>query len=507
MSLGIGSIVALPEPAHAAIDCAAAPDDLAALQAAIPAGGAAAVGLGPGFPATVHTTQLAVPVGTDLTLDLCGRTLDLAPTIDGHAALSVPAGASLTILDSGGSGVLRATGATGPAVTGAGAGIGGNGLTSSGHIRIHAGTVIATGGGASGAGIGGGGGHFVGRGAGTGTVTITGGVITATADAAAAIGGGGYGDNNVAGGPGSGFVTISGGEVTATSTRYGAAIGGGRTGTGIVQITGGHIVATGQLLNAPGLGSGVNGRGGEVVITGGHVTAAGAGGAVGVDSPPADSAPQLLRISGGVLNAQALGSRPAIGGDAANRVSAEIVGVELNGDPGPWVAGTPTGSDGVPATLTATGTGHAFTIDTSPTEMRIAFTTGLTLTSAPTTATAGETITVTASVLDHEGQPLADVSSRLTLTSSVATDIISGNTVTFPTASPHTITASFGGHTASFTVEVTGGLAATGVADPLPLALGGGLLLLLGGSLAVWAFRRRKTTGGTDGYPPFTPDP
>src|SRR5690606_6544408 len=321
------------------------------------------------------------------------------------------------------------------------------------------------------------------------------------------IGGGGYGDNNVAGGPGSGFVTISGGEVTATSTRYGAAIGGGRMGTGIVQITGGHIVATGQLLNAPGLGSGVNGRGGEVVITGGNVTAAGAGGAVGVDSPPADSAPQLLRISGGVLNAQALGSRPAIGGDAANRVSAEIVGVELNGDPGPWVAGAPTGSDGVPATLTATGTGHAFTIDTSPTEMRIAFTTGLTLTSAPTTATAGETITVTASVLDHEGQPLADVPSRLTLTSSVATDIISGNTVTFPTASPHTITASFGGHTASFTVEVTGGLAATGVADPLPLALGGGLLLLLGGSLAVWAFRRRKTTGGTDGYPPFPPDP
>src|SRR5690606_21466637 len=82
-----------------------------------------------------------------LPLDLCGRKLDLAPTIDGHAALSVPAGASLTILDSGGSGVLRATGATGPAGTGAGAGIGGNGLTSSGHIRIHAGTVIATDGG------------------------------------------------------------------------------------------------------------------------------------------------------------------------------------------------------------------------------------------------------------------------------------------------------------------------------------------------------------------------
>src|SRR5690606_41124411 len=95
------------------------------------------------------------------------------------------------------------------------------------------------------------------------------------------------------------------------------------------------------------------------------------------------------------------------------------------------------------------GTGHAFTIDTSPTEMRIAFTTGLTLTSAPTTATAGETITVTASVLDHEGQPLAAVSSRLTLTSSVPTDIISGNPVPFPTASPHPVPAAFRGHSRS----------------------------------------------------------
>src|SRR5690606_10235369 len=125
-----------------------------------------------------------------------GRTLDLAPTIDGHAALSVPAGASLTILDSGGSGLLRATGATGPEETGAGAGIGGNGLTSSGHIRIHAGTVIATGGvGVSSllhdfgaAGIGGGA-------YGNGTVTITGGTITATGGGASGAGiGGGGGD-------------------------------------------------------------------------------------------------------------------------------------------------------------------------------------------------------------------------------------------------------------------------------------------------------------------------
>src|SRR5690606_41306504 len=75
MSLGIGSIVALPEPAHAAIDCAAAPDDLAALQAAIPSGGAAALGLGPGLPATLHTPQLAVPAGPALTPDLCGPQL------------------------------------------------------------------------------------------------------------------------------------------------------------------------------------------------------------------------------------------------------------------------------------------------------------------------------------------------------------------------------------------------------------------------------------------------
>jgi hypothetical protein len=139
------------------------------------------------------------------------------------------------------------------------------------------------------------------------------------------------------------------------------------------------------------------------------------------------------------------------------------------------------------------------TITTSITETVIAFTTGLALTSTPTAAEVGDTITVTASVLDYQGQPLADVSSRMTLHSSVATDIIAGNTVTFPSASPHTITASFGGHTATVTVEVAAApsatLAATGT-DSLPIVLSGSLLVLLGGSLAALTRRRGNATVG-----------
>lgn len=57
--------------------------------------------------------------------------------------------------------------------------------------------------------------------------------------------------------------------------------------------------------------------------------------------------------------------------------------------------------------------------------------------------------------------------SAATLSSSVDTDVIAGHTVTFPHASPHTITATLGGVTASTTVEVTP-TAALPPADPAP---------------------------------------
>ncbi|NLT26202.1 MAG: hypothetical protein GXX90_06085 [Microbacteriaceae bacterium] len=155
--------------------------------------------------------------------------------------------------------------------------------------------------------------------------------------------------------------------------------------------------------------------------------------------------------------------------------------------------------------ITATGVGADFMIDLSETETRIDFVTpaaatGLALTTTPrTSAEIGDTVTVTAALVDGGGTELADVSSRLTLTSSVPSDVIVGNTVTFPSASPHVITASYGGHSVSFTVEVTGAaspaLPPTGGTEPLPVIAGAGLLLLLGGALLAVTQRRRAPRG------------
>ena len=62
-------------------------------------------------------------------------------------------------------------------------------------------------------------------------------------------------------------------------------------------------------------------------------------------------------------------------------------------------------------------------------------------TSRTPTPTQGDTITITATGKDADGASTGDVSDDLSLTSSVASDTIDGNTVTFNHASPHTITA------------------------------------------------------------------
>ncbi|MFO6452146.1 MULTISPECIES: hypothetical protein [unclassified Aeromicrobium] len=70
-------------------------------------------------------------------------------------------------------------------------------------------------------------------------------------------------------------------------------------------------------------------------------------------------------------------------------------------------------------------------------------------------AVEGGTITVTATGADAAGNDLGDVSDDVTFTSSVATDVIEGNRITFPHASPHTITATHAnGTTATLVVEV-----------------------------------------------------
>jgi hypothetical protein len=78
--------------------------------------------------------------------------------------------------------------------------------------------------------------------------------------------------------------------------------------------------------------------------------------------------------------------------------------------------------------------------------------------SAPTQ---GDTITITAMGQDADGRSTGDVSDDLTLESSVESDTVDGNTVTFNHASPHTITATYvdpddetNTATASITVEV-----------------------------------------------------
>ncbi|MGA8987238.1 prenyltransferase/squalene oxidase repeat-containing protein [Aeromicrobium sp.] len=63
------------------------------------------------------------------------------------------------------------------------------------------------------------------------------------------------------------------------------------------------------------------------------------------------------------------------------------------------------------------------------------------LTLSDSTPTQGDTITITATGKDADGRSTGDVSDELRLTSSVETDTIDGNTVTFNHASPHTITA------------------------------------------------------------------
>ena len=99
----------------------------------------------------------------------------------------------------------------------------------------------------------------------------------------------------------------------------------------------------------------------------------------------------------------------------------------------------------------------------------------------------------------HDGRPVD--TSGVVLTSSVSTDVVDGLTVTFPTASPHVITATLGDVSTSLTVHVTPTPAPTPTPQPGPAGLSttgtdllpplvAGLLLLLAGAGLVWRRRR-----------------
>jgi immunoglobulin I-set domain protein/beta helix repeat-containing protein len=219
--------------------------------------------------------------GTPATLDLNGFSLSVTGPGAFLASVGVPAGDSLTIVDTstGTPGTLTATGGM------SGAGIGGDAGGDGGTVTIDGGTVNATGGTDS-AGVGGGEGS--GNGGVGGSVSVTGGTVTATGGQfAAGIGGAHAGGSHNNGGAG-GDLSVSGGTVRATGGSEAPGIGGGEGGAtggagGTVTVSGGAVTATGGN-DGVGIGGGdcfceaVGGVGAAITIdSGGEVTATGGG--------------------------------------------------------------------------------------------------------------------------------------------------------------------------------------------------------------------------------------
>lgn len=136
----------------------------------------------------------------------------------------------------------------------------------------------------------------------------------------------------------------------------------------------------------------------------------------------------------------------------------------------------------------------------------------LTLVPSATSVAQGGSLTFTATGESAGGYDLGDVTDEIALASDVATDVVDGDQVTFPTASPHVITATHvpTGVTGSATVEVvppgatppttptTVSPAASSTGGGLPSTGGPGLGLLLAGvgglaSGGVLLARRRRT--------------
>ena len=142
-----------------------------------------------------------------------------------------------------------------------------------------------------------------------------------------------------------------------------------------------------------------------------------------------------------------------------------IVSIDPAGDPLPAglsldpttgaISGTPTGALGTAniTLIAASAVGQ----DT----LAVAITVGagaldyLTITPSATSIDQGGTLSFAVAGFDTEDNPV-DVTGAIALTSSIATDEVAGDEVTFPTASPHTITATHSpsGISASTTIEV-----------------------------------------------------
>jgi hypothetical protein len=114
------------------------------------------------------------------------------------------------------------------------------------------------------------------------------------------------------------------------------------------------------------------------------------------------------------------------------------------------------------------------------------------ITAPASTVAQGKSLTFVVTGADQYGNPVS--ATGAVLTSSMPTDVIDGLTVTFPHASPHTITATLGAFSSSVTVQVIPDTTAlTGVDVGSTLETGLGILLLGALVLLVRRLRRKPT--------------
>ncbi len=507
-------------PAHAAENVGTF-SELADAAETCPAGDSTAI-----LDNNISATGSVLTVECDLIIDVAGYDLALQRIV-------INDGEHLTITDTvGGGQVTLNGGSNGPGIRTTNAE-----LTITGEV-----TVVATAGGNN-AGIGGG------NGADGGTVIIGGNAdVTASATSlyGAGIGGGREGDG--------GTITINdNANVTANGGGFGAGIGGGDGGTtsgvlgngGNVTVNGSATVTATGGTSGAGIGGGYGGDGGTLVIndsatvTGSGISPVGPG--AGKSSLGVLEVYGTFYMPSGTLFFSTGTFNVHPGGHVLGQVGDETDGTLISG------AGT-INNDGVIALdeslVSVTVTGNNYLVDfdtqggTNPSDVRVFatsfdagyrdlpapptdtewntsadgtgdwFTDTSTLAgdttlfaatgpavdielSAPSaTVTEGDSITFIVTATDQFGNPTD--TSGVVLTSSVETDIIDGLTVTFPTASPHVITATLGSLSSSVTVEV---LSADLLAESGPSAAGltssaALLLIALGATLIA---RNRRT--------------
>jgi|GEM_PF-2605516 len=141
---------------------------------------------------------------------------------------------------------------------------------------------------------------------------------------------------------------------------------------------------------------------------------------------------------------------------------------------------------------TITSTYAAFTA-TLPVTVAVGALASVTITPSASSVAEGDTLSFAVSGVDAGGSAVTIAASDVVLTSSVPTDVVSGLDVTFPTASPHTITATVGGMSDSVTIQVSAfELAATGGVESEAFIGLGLLLAAAGGILLYWGRRRSR---------------